>query len=79
MSGIKKITSPICMAQNECKISQNLNEIDDDNGNKKVQLNWCPGNQTKFRGTVTVKGCDRIFMEGKAEISHQPPTPRSIS
>jgi len=63
-----KITSPTYTAQNEWKISQNLNEIDDDDSNQKVQLNWCPGNQTKRRGeTIAVSGCDQIFMEGKAE------------
>jgi len=56
------------MAQNECEISQNLNKINDDDANKKLQHNWCPGNQTKCRGeTVAVSGCDQIFMEGKAE------------
>ena len=59
-------------------VSQNLNEIDDDDANKKVQHNWCPGNQTKCRGeTVAVSGCDQIFMEGKAESAlpiTDPPT-----
>ena len=56
------------MAQNECEISQNLNKINDDDANKKLQHNWCPGNQTKCRGeTVAVSGCDQIFMEDKAE------------
>ena len=66
-------------AQNECYISQNLNDINYDDGNKKVQLNWCPRNQTKCRGeTVPVSGCDQIFMKGKAEIVHQPSNPPPI-
>ena len=63
-----KITRPTYTAQNEWEISQNLNEIDDDDGNQNVQLNWCPGNKIKRRGeTLEVSGCDQIFMEGKAE------------
>jgi len=45
--GIMKITSHTYTAQNEWGILQNLNEIDDDDGNKKIQLSWCPGNQIK--------------------------------
>jgi len=75
-----KITNPIYTAQKECEISQNLNEVDDDDGNKKVLVNWCPRNQTKCRGeTVAVSGCDQNFMEGRAESAYQSSTPRSNS
>jgi len=42
------VTGPEYTAQNECEISRNLNEIYDEDGSKKVQLNRCLWSQTSM-------------------------------
>jgi len=43
------VTNPEYTAQNECEISRNMNEIDDDDGSKEVRLNWCLWSQTSMK------------------------------
>jgi hypothetical protein len=49
---------------------RNLNEIDNDDGIKKVQPNWCLGSQTSKGEWVEVSGWEQPFMEGKAKSTY---------